>query len=109
MSESKTSWVNVKPEEIEAKIVELAKKGVSPGRIGLILRDEHGIPKAKLLGLKVKKILIKSKHWVEPRHANLKTKTEKLSKHAAMHKHDYSATRSLTRNNQHLAKIEKKR
>jgi small subunit ribosomal protein S15 len=37
-------WVSMLPREIEAKAVELSKNGVSQARIGLILRDTHGVP-----------------------------------------------------------------
>lgn len=109
MSEMKSSWVNMKPEEVETKVVELAKKGIPAQRIGLILRDEHGIPKAKLLGLKIKKILIKAKLWTDPETTSLKNKIEGLEKHAAKNKHDYSALRSLSKHSAKRAKIERKR
>lgn len=108
MAEQKTSWVNAKPEEVEAHVIELAKKGIPPQRIGLILRDEHGIPKAKLLGLKVKKILVKAKIWSDPE-AHMRTaKSEKLQKHTKQHKHDYTALRSLAQHNHRIAKTKKR-
>lgn len=110
MSEQKTSssWVNMKPEEVESKIIALAKEGTSPERIGLILRDEHGIPKSKLLGIKVKKTLVKAKLWKDSEKLNLKDKTDKLHHHITTNKHDYSATRSHTRHKHTLAKLEKR-
>src|SRR5262245_10449620 len=54
---SKPSWVKMKSEELEKIVVDLAKKGESPAKIGLILRDTHGVPKAKLLGKKITHIL----------------------------------------------------
>ncbi len=51
-------WVTYSREEIEELIIKLAKEGHSPSRIGLILRDQHGIPDVRqLLGAKVTKIL----------------------------------------------------
>lgn len=51
-------WVGMLPREIEAKVVELAKEGVQPARIGLILRDSYGIPSIhEATGKKVGQIL----------------------------------------------------
>jgi len=38
------SWIPLRPREVEAKVVELAKEGKQPAVIGLILRDSYGIP-----------------------------------------------------------------
>ncbi len=37
-------WVNYSPEEVEEIIEKLAKEANSPSKIGLILRDQYGIP-----------------------------------------------------------------
>ena len=42
-------WVNQTPEEIEQKIVELAKQGLTSAMIGNILRDTYSIPSTKLV------------------------------------------------------------
>jgi small subunit ribosomal protein S15 len=34
-------------EELEEKVVELARAGNAPAKIGLILRDQHGIPNVR--------------------------------------------------------------
>ena len=41
-------WVPLNAEEIEEKIVELSKAGNSSARIGLVLRDQYGVPSVKL-------------------------------------------------------------
>lgn len=52
------SWIVYTPEEIESIIEELAKKGYGPSMIGIILRDQFGIPLAKpILGKKITKVL----------------------------------------------------
>lgn len=43
------NWVNLTPEEIENKIVEMAKEGKQSAIIGTILRDSYGIPDVKLI------------------------------------------------------------
>lgn len=51
-------WLRFTPEEIEALIIELAKKGYGPSMIGVILRDQYGIPLVKpILGKKVTEVL----------------------------------------------------
>jgi small subunit ribosomal protein S13e len=52
------SWVKTTPEEVCEQIFKLAKKGLSPSQIGVILRDSHGIPQVKgVTGNKVLRIL----------------------------------------------------
>ncbi len=98
MAESKASWVTAKPEDVKAKIIELAKQGMTSEKIGLVLRDQHGIPRAKLLGIRIKQVLQEANLWQDGEHVALKKKVEILSKHVAKNKHDYKGERSLVRN-----------
>jgi len=51
-------WVRFTKEEVEELVKELAKKGYTPSMIGLILRDQYGIPLVKqITGKKITKIL----------------------------------------------------
>jgi small subunit ribosomal protein S15 len=51
-------WVRFSTEEVEMLIEELAKKGYGPSMIGVILRDQYGIPLVKqVTGKKLSKIL----------------------------------------------------
>ena|SRR3989344_4545544 len=102
MTDQKTSWMTIKPEEVKEKIIELAKQGLPPEKIGLMLRDQHGIPRAKLLGVKIKKTLIEAKLWNNPETVNIANKTEFLNKHVLVHKHDYKGKRTLVRRNAQL-------
>ncbi len=40
-------WVEQSPKKVEELVVKLAKEGIPPSRIGIILRDQHGIPSVK--------------------------------------------------------------
>jgi small subunit ribosomal protein S15 len=40
-------WLGMLPREIEAKIAEMSKDGVQPAKIGLVLRDQFGVPNVK--------------------------------------------------------------
>ena len=52
------SWVTAKPQDVEALVADLAKKGYPPSMIGLILRDQYGIPSVRLItGKKITEIL----------------------------------------------------
>eukprot|EP00005_Dracoamoeba_jomungandri_P003990 CAMPEP_0174249752 /NCGR_PEP_ID=MMETSP0439-20130205/105_1 /TAXON_ID=0 /ORGANISM="Stereomyxa ramosa, Strain Chinc5" /LENGTH=151 /DNA_ID=CAMNT_0015329653 /DNA_START=82 /DNA_END=537 /DNA_ORIENTATION=- len=52
------SWLRTTPEDVEQLICKLAKKGLTPSQIGVILRDSHGIGKVKFVtGNKVLRIL----------------------------------------------------
>lgn len=42
-------WSNSDAKEVEAKIVELRKQGMTCAQIGLVLRDKHGVPNVKLV------------------------------------------------------------
>lgn len=103
----KTDWSKIKPAEVEQLIVDLGKKGTPPEKIGLILRDQHGIPKTKLFGLRIGKVLAKHKIEANSLHKNTKEKIENLKKHFAKHKHDYTAQRKGVMYASRLKKIEK--
>ncbi|MCX8208298.1 MAG: 30S ribosomal protein S15 [Sulfolobales archaeon] len=57
-------WIQFTPEEAEAIVVELARKGYPPSMIGVILRDQYGVPLAKTVaGQKIGEIL--EKHGIK--------------------------------------------
>jgi len=45
---SAPDWVSYEKKEIEDLVVKFGKEGKSSSQIGLVLRDEHGIPDVKL-------------------------------------------------------------
>jgi len=42
-------WCKYTPDEVEALVLKLARDGNSPGLIGTILRDNHGVPSVKAI------------------------------------------------------------
>ncbi|MGQ9720848.1 MAG: 30S ribosomal protein S15 [Candidatus Jordarchaeum sp.] len=51
-------WSNQTPEWVTDKIVELAKAGQSPSMIGLVMRDQYGVPLVKaVLGKSISDII----------------------------------------------------
>ncbi len=58
-------WVDKSPKEVEELVVKLAKEGYPPSQIGLILRDQYGIPDVRVItGKKLVQIL--KEHGLAP-------------------------------------------
>ena len=52
------NWLKSSPEEVKEHIYKLAKKGLTPSQIGVILRDSHGVAQVRLItGNKILRIL----------------------------------------------------
>jgi len=95
---SKPDWVPYESREIEELIVKLAKDGNSQSKIGIILRDQYGIPSVKdLTGKKIGYFLKKNKLESDlPEDIqNLIRKAINLRKHLEKHKKDKHNRRGL--------------
>ena len=104
---SNTDWIKIKPAEMEKLVIELSKKGLSPSQIGLELRDKHGIPKAKLVGKRITKILRENKINYKTDKEGVKGIISNVEKHTEKNKHDYTAKRALTKQLWVLHKLER--
>ena len=52
------SWVQVTASDLTEQIVKMAKRGQTPSQIGVVLRDQYGIPQVKgVTGSKILRIL----------------------------------------------------
>jgi small subunit ribosomal protein S15 len=91
----KPTWLKYTKEEVTAIILKLAKKGQTAEKIGLILRDQYGIPTVKLYELKIKEILEKEGEYQEPTNLNLKSKLDRIINHFKKNKQDKKTGRSL--------------
>ncbi|MEK6871498.1 MAG: hypothetical protein AABX16_01195 [Nanoarchaeota archaeon] len=89
----KPVWLKFSEEEIKALIIKLADKGLTAEKIGLTLRDQYGIPKVRLYGLKIKEVL--QEKFLEPTTINLQKKIEKLSNHNKKNKGDKKSDRAM--------------
>jgi len=59
-------WVTLGKDEIESLVIKLATEGNSSAMIGLILRDQHGVPNVRLAtGSSIMQIMKKGKITVE--------------------------------------------
>ena len=97
MTEGKPGWMKLKSSEVEKIILEFHRQGFPPAKIGLVLRDKHGIPKAKIFGKRITKILKEKNERVKEEKEIIKQKIENLEKHITKNKKDYPAKRSLTK------------
>lgn len=105
----KPTWMKMKSSEVEGIIVDLAKKGESPAKIGLILRDQHGIPKAKLTGKRISEVLVENKMALPSEKKKIDEELVILRSHMAKNKKDNSAKRALTKRLWALHKLDSKR
>ncbi len=89
----KPVWLKYTKDEIGEIILKLSDKGLTAEKIGLVLRDQYGIPKVKIYSLKISKIL--KERFQEPTNLNLKNKLQKIISHYKENKQDKKAELSL--------------
>ncbi|MCD6369302.1 MAG: 30S ribosomal protein S15 [Thermoproteales archaeon] len=92
------SWIKYTPEDVENLVVELGRKGYTPSMIGIILRDQYGIPLVKLVtGKKITQIL-RERGIVSPLPedlSNLIRRAIRIRRHLEEHPKDYHSKRGL--------------
>jgi small subunit ribosomal protein S15 len=91
-------WIDYKPKEVEDLVMKLAKKKHSSSGIGIILRDQYGVPSVKSITKKtVVQILKENNAYQEiPEDMfNLLKKAVNLMKHLEKNKRDYHSKRGL--------------
>lgn len=86
-----------KAENIEDVIVSLAKKGVHPAKIGLILKEKHDVSKIKPLGKKVTQILKEKEIEFESDLDFVNKKINRIEEHSKTNKQDKRAKREIVR------------
>jgi len=95
-NEEKKPVKKLSVKEAEEKVLELAKKDTPLSRIGLILKQEFGIPKAKYTIGKIRKLLEKNKIKQFPEElTNLINKAAKLREHFTKNHKDQVSKRGL--------------
>ena len=95
--DGKPEWLRYEKDEVEDIIIKLAKQGLAPARIGLVLRDTYGIPDVRLYGIKISRVLEKAgllQDYPEDL-MNLFRRAVNLRKHLEKHKKDYHSKRGL--------------
>ncbi|PIN93477.1 hypothetical protein COU54_02790 [Candidatus Pacearchaeota archaeon CG10_big_fil_rev_8_21_14_0_10_31_24] len=90
----KPSWIKLKEPELKEIITGLAQKN-SPSKIGLILRDQYGIPTTKIFGKKLKAYLKELGIDRNEDLENAEKKVEKMKEHLKSHITDKHAKHKL--------------
>jgi small subunit ribosomal protein S15 len=96
--EESPEWVTLSKQEIEEIIVKLAREGNTPSKIGLILRDQYGVPDVRpIMGMKLTHVLEKNSMGLKlPEDLqSLINKSVALSTHIGRHKKDNHNKRAL--------------
>ena len=96
--QKEAKWVSHKPAEVEDIVVKLAKEGKSSAGIGIILRDQYGIPSVRTLSKKkIMQIMKDNELGTElPEDMfNLLKGAVKLRAHLDTNKHDRYSKRGL--------------
>jgi small subunit ribosomal protein S15 len=89
----KPTWLKYTKEEVIAIIKKLSEKDITSEKIGLILRDQYGIPSIRLYGIKMKEAM--GDKFQEPTTINLENKLQKIINHFKKNKQDKRSERSL--------------
>lgn len=101
-------WVKMKPAEVEKIIINLNKEGKTPSQIGMALRDEYGIPRAKLVGGRISRVLKANNQTPITEKVILEKKMQNLESHIGKMEHDLCAKRSLAKKQWTIAKLRKR-
>ncbi|HLD57599.1 MAG TPA: 30S ribosomal protein S15 [archaeon] len=91
-------WVTHNPKEIEEIVLKLARQGMQSAQIGLILRDQYGIPLSKIFTKKKVSQLLKENNLypkLPEDMLNLLKKAVNLRLHMEKNKKDYTSYRGL--------------
>jgi len=91
-------WIQYTPEEVEQLVVELARRGFTPSQIGIILRDQYGIPLVKAVtGKSITQILDERgiKYEVPEDLLYLIKRALRIRKHLEEHPKDAASRRGL--------------
>lgn len=98
LREGKPSWISIDNNEIEQIILKLKKEGMTKSRIGMILRDQYGVPKVKAIsGQRISKILETNKvnDPIPEDLVSLMSKAVNLNKHLISNPKDLKNKRGL--------------
>ncbi|RLF12056.1 MAG: 30S ribosomal protein S15 [Thermoprotei archaeon] len=98
ISSEVASICNLTEEQVEGLIVELAKRGYTPSMIGMILRDQYGVPLTKLvIDKKITQVL--KERGLAPKIpedlANLIRRATTIRRHLEEHPKDMFSRRGL--------------
>jgi len=91
-------WVGYSPEEVERLVVKLAKDGMQAAQLGMVLRDQYGIPLVRAVTKKTISQILAS-NQLAPKIPddlfNLLKKAVRLHAHMGLNKRDAHSKRGL--------------
>jgi small subunit ribosomal protein S15 len=90
----KPAWLKVSEEELVKLITTLSEK-YQPAQVGLILRDQYGIPTTKVYGKKLGQYLEQIGKKINPDLKNIEKKVDKINDHLKKHITDRKAKHML--------------
>lgn len=93
----KPVWLKYTESEVKEIILKIVEKdaNLTAEKIGLILRDNYGIPSTRIFGFKIGEVLKEAGKYKSPDIENLTIKKVKLEKHLNKNKQDQRTNRSL--------------
>ncbi len=95
--DEKPDWVEYEADDVKKIIIKHYREGKSMAEVGMILRDQYGIPDVRLFGLRIKDVVEEA--GLKPEYPedlmNLFRKAINLRKHLEKHKKDYHTKRGL--------------
>lgn len=95
---TKPSWLGQSPKETELLVVKYVKEGKSASQVGILLRDEYGIPSVKLVTGKSVSQILKEKELLTEIPEDVMALIRKIvfiKKHMDENKKDMTAKRGL--------------
>ena len=94
----KPSWLSLKPKEVEMLVIKQAKEGKTASQIGIMLRDEYGVPSIKLVTGKSISTILKDKKLQQELPEDIMALMRKavlIRKHMSENKKDMPGKRGL--------------
>ena len=89
-------WLIYDKNEVEKLILKMAKEGKSSSQIGIVLRDQYGVPDSRVFGLRVRRVIeAQTKAEVPEDLYNLMKQAVLLHRHMAENKKDSKAKHGL--------------
>ena len=89
-------WLIYDKGEGEKLIIKMAKEGKASSQIGIILRDQYGVPDSRVFGLRVRRVIeAQTKKEVPEDLYNLMKKAVLLHRHMSENKKDNKAKHGL--------------
>ncbi len=91
-------WLKLSPEEVKSQVIKLAKEGNPPSKIGVILRDQYGVPLVRIsTGKRITQIMREAKltAGLPEDLSNLLKRAARLKEHLKKNKKDYVNKRAL--------------